>query len=105
MKHLRWIGITANCFSAFSFFVLSNTVLVLPPNRSQCVTVFEVPFTEKSFELPLWMWRGPLWLLVISTFTAPWVLDSPLCQVVEITSGTEGNSELLNPEMQHYGQL
>jgi hypothetical protein len=45
--------------------------------------------------------------LVVRDFHAygDWVLDSPFRQTVEITAGTYSNSDLLSPEMQHYGEV
>jgi hypothetical protein len=49
---------------------------------------------------------GPLSFFGFWDFYAcgDWVLDSTFCEVVEITAGTDSDSELLNPEMQHYGE-
>ncbi len=68
---LRRIAIAATCLSVFSFFVLSNTVLARPTGGRPCIVVFYIPFTDKDFQLPTWMWGArPFLVLVISTLTA-----------------------------------
>jgi hypothetical protein len=45
--------------------------------RPPCVPVFEVPFTDYSLQLPLWMWGVvPFSTLVLSTLVAvtSWVM-------------------------------
>jgi len=58
-------------------FVIANTVLA-KPIFGPCALLFEVPFTNKSFELPLWMWRW-MW---------GWV---PLCTLALFTAHKLGN--------------
>jgi hypothetical protein len=71
MRRLRRIAIIATCLSAFSIFVISNTFLAKPPFGRPCIVVFYLPFTNKDFQLPMWMWgAGPLLVLAISTLTA-----------------------------------
>lgn len=70
MKRLRRIAITATCASAFLLFFICNTVLAKPTGGRPCVVEFEVPFTEKSLELPLWTWGYPLIVLAIFTVAA-----------------------------------
>jgi len=71
MKRLRRIAIIATCLSAFSIFVISNTVLAKPAVGRPCIVVFYLPFTDKDFQLPMWMWGGgPFLVFAISTLTA-----------------------------------
>ncbi len=71
MKRLRRIAIIATSLSAFSIFVMSNTVLAKPPFGRPCIVVFYLPFTDKDFQLPMWMWGGgPFLVFAISTLTA-----------------------------------
>ena len=60
----------ASGVSAVSLFVLSNTALALtrPDNRA---ALFSIPFIEKTYVLPLWMWgRVPTSVWAISTLVA-----------------------------------
>jgi len=82
MKRLRRIAIISTTISALALFFLSNTALSLlavDSNgvRPPCVLVFEVPFTDYSFQLPLWMWGPvPFSALVLSTLATvtSWVM-------------------------------
>ena len=82
MKRLRRTAIISTAISALTLFFLSNTALALPPVgsngiRPPCVLVFEVPFTDYSFQLPLWMWGlVPFSALALSTVAAvtSWVM-------------------------------
>ncbi len=68
MKRLRPIAITVTCPCAMSIFVISNTVLAKPPFGRQCIVVFYLPFTDKDFQLPIWMWGGgPFLVFAVST--------------------------------------
>ncbi len=65
MKRARWIAIVSTMILAFAAFFISNTVLALLPTapngiRPPCFPVFEVPFTDHFFRLPLWMPHHPL---------------------------------------------
>ncbi len=58
------------CLSAFSIFIISNTVLAKPPFGRPCIVVFYLPVSDK-FQLPTWMWGGgPFLVFAISTLTA-----------------------------------
>ena len=75
MKRLRRIAIVSTILSALTLFFVVNTGLALPPvdangTRPPCYPVFELPFTNYSFQLPLWMWAYPLYVFLISTLTA-----------------------------------
>jgi len=76
MRRLRRIATISTAISALALLFLSNSVLVLPaldPNgiRPPCFPVFEVPFTNFSFQLPLWMWGlVPFSALALSTLAA-----------------------------------
>jgi hypothetical protein len=82
MKRLRWIAIISTTICALELFFLSNTALALLPVgpngiRPPCVLVFEFPFTDYSFQLPLWMWGlVPFSALVLSALAAitSWVM-------------------------------
>lgn len=72
MKRIRRIAIISTTISALALLFASNTALALLPMdsnglRPPCVPVFEVPFTDYSFELPLWMW--PIQFYVFALFT------------------------------------
>jgi hypothetical protein len=76
MKRLRQTAIISTITSILIVFVLANTVLA-KPIFGPCVLLFEVPFTNKSFELPLWMWGlVPLSTLALFTLAAltSWVI-------------------------------
>ena len=49
------LAIAATCVSALMLFIYSNTVLALTTDH-YCVVLFELPFTDRSFQLPNWMW-------------------------------------------------
>jgi hypothetical protein len=49
------LAIAATCVSALMLFIYSNTVLALTTGH-YCVVLFELPFTDKSYQLPNWMW-------------------------------------------------
>jgi hypothetical protein len=53
MVHVRlhWISST----SRFSIFVTSNTVLAKPPFGRPCIVLFYLPFTDKDFQLRMWI--------------------------------------------------
>jgi hypothetical protein len=77
MKRLRQTAIISTTVSVLALFLLANTVLAKPPWGRPCVVLFEVPFTERSFELPLWMWGlVPFSVLGLSTLAAltSWVV-------------------------------
>ena len=61
--------VVATCVSVLSLFVLSNTALALTTRG--CVVLFTVPFTDRTFRFPNWMW-GPMPLSVwaVSTLAA-----------------------------------
>jgi len=62
--------VAATCVSLVSVFVLSNTVLALT-TRHYCIALFSVPFTDRTFALPYWMWGWmPLSVCGTSTLTA-----------------------------------
>jgi hypothetical protein len=68
MKRIRRVAIAFSCLSGVVFFMISNTVLALPPGDPprHCHVLFLVPFTEASVQLPDWMWGGipfSVWLL------------------------------------------
>ena len=64
------ISILATCVSAVSTFVLWNTALVLT-GGNYCIVLFTVPYTDKSFALPRWVWGPiPISVCAISTLTA-----------------------------------
>jgi hypothetical protein len=64
------LAILATCLSGLLLFILSNTALALTTGH-YCVVLFEVPFTEKSYRLPNWMWGiYPILVLAISFVTA-----------------------------------
>lgn len=72
MKRTRRIAIISTTISALALLFVSNTALALLPMdsnglRPPCVPVFELPFTDYSFELPLWMW--PIQFYVFAFFT------------------------------------
>jgi len=74
MKRLRQTAIISTITAILIVFVIANTVLA-KPIFGPCALLFEVPFTNKSFELPLWMWRWmwgwvPLCTLALFTFAA-----------------------------------
>ena len=64
------LAIIATCVSALLLFVLSNTALALTTSH-YCILLFEVPFTDRSYRLPNWMWGlYPISALAISTLCA-----------------------------------
>ena len=76
MKRLRWLAITSTTISALALFFISSTALAIRPLepdgiRPACVLLFELPFTDYSFQLPFWMWGlVPLSALVLSALAA-----------------------------------
>jgi hypothetical protein len=71
MKSLRRIAILSTAISGLALFFLGNTALAKPTGGRPCVLVFELPFTEKLFELPLWMWGlVPSSVLALSSLAA-----------------------------------
>lgn len=76
MKRTRRIAIISTTMSALALFFISNTVLALPPVapngiRTPCYPLLEVPFTDYSLQLPLWMWGGiPFSVFVLSALAA-----------------------------------
>src|SRR5579863_6775908 len=75
MKRLRRIAIISTTVSALTLFLVANTGLALPPidargTRPPCYPLFELPFTDYFFRLPLWMWGFSLWTFLISTLAA-----------------------------------
>lgn len=75
MKRIRRIAIISTTISALALFIILNTALALPavgPNgvRRPCVPVFDVPFTDFSFELPSWMWPIQFLVFALSTLAA-----------------------------------
>jgi hypothetical protein len=75
MKRMRRVAIISTTFSMFDLFFILNTWLVLPavaPNgtRPPCFPVLDVPFTNYSFRLPLWMWAIQFWVFALSTLAA-----------------------------------
>jgi hypothetical protein len=81
MKRLRWIAIVSTTITALLLFVGANTGLALPPVapngvRPPCFPVFELPLTDYSFELPLWMWAVFPFVFVLSVLVAAtsWVM-------------------------------
>jgi hypothetical protein len=70
MKGLYRMSVIATCISGISLFIFWNTALVLT-SRNYCIVLFEVPFTNRSVQLPNWMWgRYPFLVTGISTLTA-----------------------------------
>lgn len=70
MRHLFRTCLIANCLSVVSTAFLLTTGLALT-TRGYCVPILMVPFTDKTFVLPMWMWgRGPFCVWAISTLTA-----------------------------------
>jgi len=64
------LAIIATCVSALLLFVLSNTALALTTGH-YCVVLFELPFTDKTYRLPTWMWGlYPILALAIATVSA-----------------------------------
>jgi len=64
------ICVIATCISGLLLFILGNTGLALTTGN-YCIVLFEVPFTNKSFQLPDWMWGlYPFLVAGISTLTA-----------------------------------
>ena len=71
MKYLTRFCVATTCVSAVSLLVLWNTALALQATTHRCIVLFEVPFTDKSFPVPDWMWGPiPLSFWAISTLTA-----------------------------------
>jgi hypothetical protein len=75
MKRLRRIAIFLTAISAFSCFVVANTGLALPQidasgKRPPCYPLFELPFTDYFFPLPLWMWGSLPLVFLVSTVAA-----------------------------------
>ena len=70
MRGLYRICVIATCIPGLLLFILGNTVLALTTGN-YCVVLFEVPFTDKSFQLPDWMWGlYPFLVAGISTLIA-----------------------------------
>jgi hypothetical protein len=70
VRNLYRISVATTSVSALSLFILWNTALVLT-TQNYCVVLFEVPFTDRSFQLPGWMWgRYPFGVSAISTLAA-----------------------------------
>jgi hypothetical protein len=64
------VAIATTCPSALLLFILSNTALALTTGH-YCVALFEVPFTDRSYRLPGWMWGiYPMLVWAISSVTA-----------------------------------
>ena len=89
MKRLRRIAIISTMISALALVFLSNTALALQPMdsngiRPPCVPVFEVPFTDYFFQLPLWMWPVHFYALILSTLAAvtSWVMVLFRCRAM-----------------------
>jgi hypothetical protein len=77
MPYLFRACVAASCVSVAALFVFSNTVLSLPagpPHR--CIVLFDLPFTDKRFVLPMWMSQLSMDLAAISTLMAVllWVM-------------------------------
>jgi hypothetical protein len=64
------LAIIATCVSALLLFVVSNTALALTTGH-YCVVLFELPFTDKTYQLPSWMWGlYPILALAIASVSA-----------------------------------
>jgi hypothetical protein len=64
------LAIAATCVSALMLFIYSNTVLALTTGH-YCVVLFELPLTDKSYQLPNWMWGlCPISVWAISSVSA-----------------------------------
>ena len=72
MRYLFRSCVAASCMSVVSVFVLSNTVLALT-TRHYCIVLFSIPFTDRTFALPYWMW-GWIPLSVCAASTLPAVI-------------------------------
>ena len=75
MKPMRRVAIISTTICVLALFFILNTWLVLPavaPNgkRPPCFPVLDVPFTNYSFRLPLWMWAIQFWVFALSTLVA-----------------------------------
>jgi hypothetical protein len=75
MKRIRWVAIFSTTISALGLFFVLNSGLALQargPNGESplCVPVFDLPFTNHSFPLPLWMWPFQLDVFAVSTLAA-----------------------------------
>lgn len=75
MRPMRRVAIISTTTSALALLFISNTGLALLPLdsngvRPPCVPVFDVPFTNYSFELPPWMWPIQFYVFALSTFAA-----------------------------------
>ena len=69
-RNMLRVAIATTCLSALLLFILSNTALALTTGH-YCVVFFEVPFTDKSYRLPGWMWGVyPMLVWAISSVTA-----------------------------------
>jgi hypothetical protein len=58
MHNLLRTCVLATAFSVLCLIFVANTALALT-TRGYCVVLFTLPFTNKAFEFPNWMW-GPL---------------------------------------------
>jgi hypothetical protein len=67
MGNLFRTCVLATSLSVLSLGVLSNAALALT-TRGYCVVLFTVPFTDKTFEVPNWMW-GPIPIAVCGLST------------------------------------
>ncbi len=75
MRGIRRIAVISTTISALALLFISNTGLALLPVdsngvRPPCVPLLEVPFTDYSFELPLWMWTIQFYVFALSTLAA-----------------------------------
>ena|SRR5258708_4467320 len=70
MNRLRRIAIILTTISALTLLVLGNTALAKPTGGRPCIVVFHVPFADKYYELPMWMWGRPLLVFAVSALAA-----------------------------------
>jgi len=70
MKRLRRIAIIATCLSAFSIFVISNTVLAKPPFAVRASLCFTFRLRIKIPASDVDVGGGPFLVFAISTLTA-----------------------------------
>lgn len=75
MKRIGRVAIISTTLSVLALLFISNTALALRPVapngvRPPCIPVLDVPFTNYSFELPLWMWSFQFYVFALSTVAA-----------------------------------
>lgn len=71
MRRLRQIAVVSTSISILLLLFFANTVLAKPLSGRPCVVLFEVPFSDKSFDLPSWTWGFlPFSMLPLSSLAA-----------------------------------